>query len=404
MIKPSNIKEIRRYSLLFAAVYMISYITRVNYGAIISEMELSTGYARSLLSVSLTGSFITYGIGQVVSGVCGDKFSPKKLVLLGLSVTVAMNALLPFCNNPYIMIAVWCVNGFAQSFMWPPLVRLMTELFSEKDYKKGATLVSMGGSIGTILVYLISPLIIAAFSWKAVFIFSALCGLVMIFVWQKYCCELEVSSAKCEKKEHSHAAASQILVGGLMLPIILAIVFQGMLKDGVTTWMPSYISETYEISNLISILSGVILPVFGIICVQAASKIYIKYLKNPLICAGAFFFGAALSAGALCLFNGKNSMLSVVLSALLTGCIHGVNFILTSMLPPFFKKYGNVSTVSGLLNACTYIGSAVSTYGIALLSENSGWGVTLITWLIIALAGAVISFLCGRPWKNKMMD
>lgn len=115
--KLNSKKDVNILALLFAVTYMISYITRINFGAIISEMERATGLSRSLLSMSLTGSFITYGTGQIISGICGDRFSPKKLVSYGLIVTVAMNLLIPICKNPYQMLAVWCVNGFAQSFM-----------------------------------------------------------------------------------------------------------------------------------------------------------------------------------------------------------------------------------------------------------------------------------------------
>ena len=76
---------------------MVSYITRINYGAVISEMVDQTGLSRAVLSMALTGSFITYGTGQIISGICGDKFSPKKLVFYGLSLSIGMNLLIPFC-------------------------------------------------------------------------------------------------------------------------------------------------------------------------------------------------------------------------------------------------------------------------------------------------------------------
>jgi sugar phosphate permease len=70
---------------------MVSYITRINYGAIIVEMESATGISKSMLSMALTGSFITYGTGQVISGIIGDRVSPKRLVSLGFLITVLMN-------------------------------------------------------------------------------------------------------------------------------------------------------------------------------------------------------------------------------------------------------------------------------------------------------------------------
>ena len=81
------------------------------------------------------------------------------------------------------MLIIWSINGFAQSFMWAPIVKIMTEILSESDYKYAITKVSWGSSIGTIIVYLTAPLLISAFRWRSVFFFSAMLGLIMIFVW-----------------------------------------------------------------------------------------------------------------------------------------------------------------------------------------------------------------------------
>lgn len=400
MIKSVQRNSASAVTLLFAVTYMISYMTRINYGAIISEMGSATGFTKSQLSMALTGSFITYGVGQIISGICGDKLSPKKLVSFGLIVTVLMNLLIPVCKNPYQMLGVWCINGFAQSFMWPPLVRLMSVLLSDEEYKKACGKVSWGSSIGTIAVYLISPLFISLFGWKSVFLFSAICGAVMIVVWNRYACETNAPAEKTDVSGQSTGKSS--LFSMVMIGVMAAIILQGMLRDGVTTWMPSYIAETYHMSNAASILTGVVLPLFGIVCVQLASRLYIRKFTNPMMCAGIFFFTGALSALAMFLLTGQNAAFSVLFSALLTGSMHGVNLILICMIPPFFKSQGNVSTVSGILNSCTYIGSAISTYGIAVLSENIGWSNTLLVWLAIAAAGTLICTLCIRPWKFKM--
>lgn len=382
--------------------YFVSYLTRINYGAIISEMESATSWSRSMLSMAVTGSFITYGAGQVVSGICGDHISPKKLISYGLTATVLMNILIPLCQDPVQMLFVWCLNGFAQAFMWPPLVKAMTVLFSEEDYKKATVKVSWGSSFGTMAVYLFSPLLITFFGWKSVFWFSAACGLVMLFVW-KGCC-LDVGVVKKESDAADTAKNMKVLFQPLMIGIMLAIILQGMLRDGVTTWMPSFISETYDISNRIGILTGVILPVFSILSLQAASVLHRKKLKNPLLCSGLIFGIGVLASLGLILLNGKNAVLSVFFSAVLTGCMHGVNIVLVCMLPVFFKRYGNVSTVSGVLNACTYVGSAISSYGIAVLSEQFGWTFTLKIWLLIAFSGTILCLLGVKPWNRQMTE
>ena len=401
MEKLTDKRKINAFIFLFAVIYFTSYITRINYGAVISEMESDTGLSKALLSMALTGSFITYGIGQIISGICGDKFSPKRLITIGLMVTVLMNILIPFCPNAYFMLGVWSVNGFAQAFMWPPLVKIMTTLFTDETYKASTVKVSWGSSIGTIAVYLISPLVIALSSWKAVFFVSAFCGIVMIFVWNRFCVDIEVKplakAEKADKANHKH-----ILFNPLMIGVMVAIALQGMLRDGVTTWMPSYISETYNLSNIIAILTGVILPLFSIITFQITSKLHRTVLKNPLSCAGVIFLAGTIAALGLVFTTGRNAALSVIFSALLTGSMHGVNLILICMIPAYFKKYGNVSTVSGILNSCTYVGSAVSTYGIAIISEKFDWSTTLLIWLLIAVLGTLICFISIKPWNKRM--
>jgi len=387
-------KQFWRLVLLFSATYFVSYLTRINFGAVISEMVTATGFSRSALSAAVTGSFITYGIGQIFSGICGDHFSPKKLIGLGLLVTTLMNLLLPFCALPWQMTALWCVNGLAQALMWPPLVKLMTVLFSEEDYKKATVRVIWGSSAGTIVIYLVSPLLIALSGWKAAFWFSGICGALMLFIW----CRSKFTAAAPAAKQGK--GSYRFLFTPMMIAIMVSIVAMGALRDGITTWMPSYIAETYRFGNILSILTGVVLPVFSVVAISAASSLYQK-IKHPITSATVLFSVGALSALGLAFLFNAGVITSVLFSALLTGCMHGVNLMLITMLPPFFKKYGNVSTASGVLNACTYLGSALSTYGIAVLSEAYGWQLTLWSWVAIALVGTALCLLCIRPWKKE---
>ncbi len=406
MRKADSKKAIAGLALLFSLTYMVSYITRINYGAVISAMEAETGQSKSLLSMALTGSFITYGAGQIVSGLCGDRFSPKKLISLGLLATACMNLLLPLCQNHIQMLIIWSINGFAQSFMWPPMVKLMTALLTAEDYKTVTTKVSFGSSFGTVAVYLFSPLLLMLSGFKAVFFCSAFCALAVFIIWQK--CAPDINAKKIQKREMPKETQLSDqktikLISPLMFLIMTAIILQGALRDGVTTWMPSYIKETYHIDGTLSVLTGVFLPLFSIFCFYLAEKLYEKRLKNPLFCAMLFFGIGTLSALLLLLFSGKQAGISIFSLALLTGCMHGVNLMLICMIPPYFEKSGKVSTVSGILNSCTYIGSALSTYGIALLAEHLGWNFNLCIWLATAFSGTVLCLLCAYIWKKKQI-
>ena len=133
---------------------------------------------------------------------------------------------------------------------------------------------------------------------------------------------------------------------------------------------------------------------------RITSKLYQGKITNELLCAGTMLCVGMLSALALYKFNGFNPVVSSLFGAILTGCMHGVNMIMVCMVPPYFSKYGRVSLISGALNACTYVGSALSTYGIAKFSEIFGWDYTILLWAAIALAGVLICALTAKSWNK----
>ena len=399
MTKLTDKKKINAVIFLFTLTYMVSYMTRINFGAVISAIVEQTGMTKTMLSAAVTGSAITYGLGQIVCGFIGDRISPKRLVFVGLLITVGMNLLIPLCQDHVQMTAVWCVNGLAQACMWPPMVKLMVGLFSQSDYGRASTMVSWGSSFGTIIIYLLAPVIIMVSSWKTLFLLTGGCGIIMALIWQRFCEEPEFDKpVKADKAMMADKKDARFFTP-LLVAIMFAIMLQGSLRDGVTTWMPSFISETFNLSSEISILSGVCLPIFSILSLRLALALYEKLPGNPVRCAAIIFALGAVAALVLSLVSAVSPIGSIACMALLTGSMHGVNLMLICMVPPFFQRKGNISTVSGVLNSCTYVGSAISTYGIALLSESAGWQVTAFIWFIIAALGAVVCTVCSRIWK-----
>lgn len=399
-LKLTDGKKIRNFTMLLTMMYMVSYITRINYGAVIAEIALDLNILDSVASLAVTGSFITYGAGQVISGYMGDKIQPRILVFVGFMLTTMMNVLISFLSNPYIMTAVWSVNGFAQAFMWPPVVKLMTELLDGNNYKKTSVVVSYGASFGTIAAYFISSACVFFGSWRYMFLISGLLGLVMGIIWWKHCPVIDMTPAE-KTAENTGKKALKLGFPFIILAVMPIIVLQGALRDGVQTWMPKFIINSFNLAGFKAILlTGLVLPLFAILCMRVTSKIYQNKITNELLCAGTMLSVGMVSAGILFAFNGFNPFVTAFFGAILTGSMHGVNMIMVCMVPPYFGKYGKISFISGVLNACTYIGSALSTYGFAKFSENCGWDKTILLWAAIALAGALICVTFGRGWRK----
>ena len=251
-----------------------------------------------------------------------------------------------------------------------------------------------------ILPFVLGIILEGAYPTKHEIIPLIICVVMVVGVWV------------CVQLSYRYKAARHIY---LMLFIAIAVLFGYTIsllhsplryKSHYTYAMPSsdmyevMINENYDLGEAVAILTGGILPLFALGCFHIASKLHQKKFTNPIMCAGVIFAAGAIAALVLAVANGKNAILSIICMALLTGAMHGVNLMLVSIMPAVFKKYENVSTASGVINSCTYIGSAISTYGIALLSHKLGWGITIDLWFALAVAGAAICLICAKPWQK----
>ena len=397
--------EARRLTLLCAAVYFCSYLTRLDYGAVMVEMVRAEGFSRVDASAALTGLFITYGFGQLISGYLGDRVRPQLLIFFGLIACGLMNLLIPFCPSPAWMTVVWSVNGLAQAMMWPPLVRIMSQHMTESEYKVATVHVSWGSSLGTIVIYLMFPLLLKVSSWRGVFYCAAAVGMGMAAFWMarygrvERTLPLQEQAAPAEEPGDAGKSGGGLRALMPLLAIMMgAIICQGTLRDGITTWMPTYLADTYHMESGKSILTGVLLPLFGMVCYQIVLWMNRKLVENELQCAAIIFGVGLVSLLALRLLHAHSVALSVLILAFAVGSMHGVNLIMICMTPKYLAGSGKISMISGLLNACTYIGSALSMYGVALIADRFGWTVTESLWCAVALLGTLCAAACVPKW------
>lgn len=396
-------KQINKIAWLCAIVYFISYLTRLNYGAVVSNIAENTAIPETSLSLAPTALFITYGIGQLVSGFLGDRIQPKLLVGAGLVVTAVMNILVPFCETAEMMSIFWGINGIAQAFMWPPIVKLMLSIMSGEEYKKQTFKVLYSSMCSTMFIYLITPPIVSLFSWKGVFFFGAIAAVLGLILWLIVCPVVDLHARAKVDDNGNMIKEQRAPFAPVLIFVLFAIVCMGALRDGVTTWLPSYVRDAFNLGSQTAIFTGAVIPLFTMVCYSITAKLYKTKLKNPMACAGVIFGVGLVAAGVLALltnFGASNVVFSVVLASLLTGCMHGVNLILISMLPAYFRKKGNTSMMTGILNCCVYVGSAISTYLFPLIAKGGDWGATIFIWFIIAVVGTAICLLTVKPWKR----
>ena len=403
----------KKIAYLLAVVYFTSYCMRVNLAVMLVKICSEMQVEKSALAIVITGLTVAYGTGQIISGFLGDRVKPQHIIPAGLALAVLCNVGIFFASTIPVMTVIWSVNGFAHALLWPPIVRLMSTHLSAEDYSFAAVRVNQGSSVATIALYLFCPLLLGVMEWRTIMLLCAAWGAVMIVLWFiLYPRVFKKADVREEKADSTTPVPEQkalpvpLYIFGALAMIMPGIMMQGMLRDGVTNWMPSFLLETFGLSEENSIVSTVILAIFTMISYSAFSALQKRFFKNEVSCAAAIFGGSALVCGALFLVNAflpeAALVPSLILMALTVAAMHGVNLMLIAIVPRRFVPFGKVSTYSGILNACTYVGAAISTYGFAALAETFDWNFTILTWIAISLIGAILCFFAARIWQRHL--
>ena len=389
--------------------YFSTYIGRLNYSASLTGIILSEGFSKGQAGMIGTAFFFAYGAGQFVSGFLGDRLAPKKMVFTGLMVSGLCNLAMAGAKSSGLMTAVWCVNGLFQAFIWSPMIRLMYEYYKTETRMKACVSLDSSVPIGTMAAYGLTALVIWLSGWRTMFVLAgaALIGTSLFWITgmkrvERYAAE----SGKMEEMPSGETGGSakaavnwkSLLIQSGFLFLMMALFVQGALKDGVTTWVPTYISETYGLSAILAITSTMVIPVFNLLGVYLASFANLHWFRNEVRTAGAFFVVSAAAILVLRLSSGRSMAVSFLMLALATTAMMAVNTMLIAVLPSYFGVIGRASSVSGLLNSSVYAGGAVSTYGIGALSVALGWNATIVIWFLMAAVSAVICFLTVRKW------
>jgi OPA family glycerol-3-phosphate transporter-like MFS transporter len=393
---------------------MINYLARYGFSTSMSEMVSDGIFDMTYAGAVGTAFLAAYGTGQLINGLIGDKVHPKFMIFIGLIGSAFMNILVGLSSNAVLIIILWCFNGYFCSMLWAPVVRCFSEFMLKKQQIKAGTSISSSIPIGNILSYLIASFFLKTMSWRMVFIFSGSIVMVMGFVWffgmnslKDYLIEVKIKKQSEIQKDIVSIKAP--ISGKRLIPLlfgtgltftIFGIFFNGILKDGVTLWVPTYVTQFFGADASVASLVTIILPIFNLVGVYLAVRLFKNVLKNEMLTATIMFTISIFSLTLLFFFGRYSMLFAVIMLALTTASMLGVNTMFLTFIPLNFSNVGRASSVTGFLDACSYLASAASGVTIGVITESYGWNTTVITWIAVAFLGALVSFLGINSWKK----
>ena len=395
--------------------YSFSYIGRLNFSASMADMTSSGVLLKSQAGAVTTGFFICYGCGQFLSGMLGDRINPRYLVFAGLVCSSLINFGIAVGPPLWFMIVLWSLNGFAQSLLWAPICKIVSDRVSSNRRQKACTALATTMAGGTLMAYILSAVLINAFGWKAAFISGSSATLLAAVVWITVTTKIEHEADKngiVEEIEVKHEEEGDELpheeiptglwqllcVSGLT---ILALVggVQGVLKDCMSTWVPTFIEDMFNMGSVISILTGAFLPIFGFFGPIVTNKIMMK-TRDELSSLFILFVISAVCLAMLALFGRFSIVISIIALAVTYACSLGQNMILIGTLPMYFSKAGKVSTITGTMDAVCYLTTAVVSSVTGVLVDRTGWTIVMAGWFVLSALAAVGTLFAKRRWNK----
>ena len=384
------------------AVYFISYIGRINYPAAMPAM-IESGWLTMAQAGSLTTAFlICYGGGQFINGFLGDRFKPENLIFAGLGLSAAANFLVPHAPGFGFAIVFWAVNGYVLSMIWPPIIRIFAEMFDEKTMVKCGIHITSSMALGALSAYLLASLLIRLLGWQAVFYVAAVLLLCMGIVWRGVFAYIKkhrenhgVTQPAADPQPGSFAKPGAAIGIGVIV-FLTPIFIHGAVKDGMSSWVPVYMVQIFEVPAYTAALVVSVLPIFNLSGAYAAGFLLKRWGKSELACAAVFFAISLAGLMGVILFGTAHILLTAVFFAITTASIMAVNVLMINIVPLRFHSVGRSATVTGMFNATAYAGSAIAAIGIGWIAGGFGWGVVMVCFAVLVAAAGVMCAITGR--------
>lgn len=395
------------------AIYTASYLGKYCYNA--NKSVIMSYFSIDKATAGLVGTcfFIAYGAGQVVNGLLCKKYNIRFVVFGSLLISACCNAAMAFCDEFAVLKYVWFINGATLSVLWPTLVRLLSETLSDDYCPRAVVVMGTSVAVGTFITYGISAAFNAGIgssvSYKYAFLTAIICLPVLALVWNFAYPKL-VGKGKAEKEENTiepqtiKAPIEKKKIGSsLMISLVILAFFAvvtNLVKDGLTTWIPKILEDTYEMPSYLSILLTLFLPMLALFGTAVAVRLNKNIPDTVDLCAIAFAFIGILM-GAVMLFANLSAAVMILCLSLVSLSTSAINNAVTSMFPLYHKAEINSGMAAGVLNGFCYIGSALSDYGLGLIADLSGWNAVFIVLCVASEVCVLIAIIRAIVKKIK---
>ena len=288
--------------ILSGILYFFCQICRTDLSACMVDLLPDLGIAKDAMGLAITAGYIAYAVGMSINSLLTDRTNPRLMICAAMFCCAATHLgirLLPYLP---VMIVLWCVNGYAQSAVWPSIVRLTADNLPAEQQESALRIVSLFQHAGSLSCFLIVPAELALGGWRMAMTVTAAACLTLGLVWALM---RELCTAPQTAQTQKNQAAKlnwQFFRRGRLFYFMGVACLTGMIRDGLTSWAPVYFSEEFSLNATLSLILSAVLPAAKILALAVHPAVQKKVPKTRMQLI-VFYAGCAAAACIVLLAN-----------------------------------------------------------------------------------------------------
>ena len=135
----------------------------------------------SMTQLTLTTAMIGLAVGQLLLGPLSDKFGRKIPLIISLVIYIISTVLIVFSPNIETMIVLRVIQGLSSAGSVVISRAIATDLYRGREMTRFFGLLMTINGIAPIISPILGSLLLEYISWKGVFVFLALIGVIVLF-------------------------------------------------------------------------------------------------------------------------------------------------------------------------------------------------------------------------------
>jgi OPA family glycerol-3-phosphate transporter-like MFS transporter len=400
--------------------YAAFYLVRNNLPVVSKEMGQALVLSKDQIGDMLALMVAVYGLGRFVMGSLSDRSNPRYFMALGLLATAGCNFAFAAVHSYPAHLALWGLNGLAQSMGWAPCGRSLSHWYSVRERGTIFGIWNLAQNVGGGLIGVIAAYSAEWFGWRSAFyvpgILAVVCAIYLMLRLRDT--PQSVGLPPIEEYLHDYsdgkksigAHEKELGTRELLVDYILknrslwliagANFFVYIARYAMLDWGPTFLKEVKHASLGQGGIGTATLEFSAMASTVLAGWLSDKIGgRRGMICVVCMIPAFLAFVGIL--YSPDNKLwLDLALFGVIGFFVYPAQMLLGICALDVTSKKA-VGTANGLLSILGSLGRVAESKGIGALAEHYGWNAALYGILIAVLVGIVLmSFLWNLTPKS----